>query len=418
VTIHEKIKPGYRQTDIGLIPEDWNAAPLSDLCALVNGRGFKPHEWERFGYPIIRIQNLNGSDEFNHFNGRFDPKLLVESGQLLFAWSGSRGTSFGPHIWRGQTALLNYHTWKVVTFDKKIDVLFFFHALRQLTKSIEDAAHGASALVHTQKREMENYLVPVPKSLPEQRSVAAALSDADALIASLGALIVKKRDLKQAAMQQLLTGQSRLPGFKDKWEVKRLSVVSWFQEGPGVRNYQFTNSGVKLLNGTNIYRGSLNLETTTRFISEAQAFGQYSHFLVEPGDIVIASSGITIDKFHDKIATVSPSDIPLCLNTSTIRFKPKRECLIDRYLVSFLASADFKRQIGGEATGSAQLNFGPSHLAKVEIRLPPTNEQMAIAAVLSDMDDELGALEAQRDKIRAIKQGMMQELLTGRTRLV
>lgn len=112
-SLNQKTPAGYKQTDIGVIPNDWMTSNLGDICILINGRGFKPYEWSREGLPIIRIQNLNGSDEFNYYEGHYNPKILIKHGQLLFAWSGSRGTSFGPHIWYGEDALLNYHTWKM-----------------------------------------------------------------------------------------------------------------------------------------------------------------------------------------------------------------------------------------------------------------------------------------------------------------
>ena len=111
-------------------------------------------------------------------------------------------------------------------------------------------------------------------------------------------------------------------------------------------------------------------------------------------------------------------NLPFCMNTSTIRFKPLDGLLISAFLFQVLTSDKFKTQISGQATGSAQLNFGPAHVEKVTLSLPPILEQTAIAAVLSDMHAELEALEARRNKTRALKQGMMQELLTGRTRLV
>lgn len=220
------VKSGYKQTDVGVIPEEWEARNIRDVCTLVNGRGFKPHEWQTTGLPIIRIQNLNGSDEFNFYSGQYNSKILIEPGQLLFAWSGSRGTSFGPHVWSGSRALLNYHTWKVVTNDSAADAGYLLHALRQLTRFIEDRAHGASALVHTQKWEMEKFPIPVPSNHLEQRAIATALGDMDALLNALERLIAKKRDLKQATMQQLLTGQARLPGFHGEREVKVLAEIT------------------------------------------------------------------------------------------------------------------------------------------------------------------------------------------------
>jgi type I restriction enzyme S subunit len=140
--------------------------------------------------------------------------------------------------------------------------------------------------------------------------------------------------------------------------------------------------------------------------------------LADAGDIVIASSGISIEKFHDKVAVVREHDLPFCMNTSTIRFKPFNGVLAPDFLFQFLTSDSFKRSIGGQATGSAQLNFGPSHVVKVNLPLPGHSEQTAIAAVLSDMDAEIATLGTKVTKARALKQGMMQELLTGRIRLL
>ena len=86
------VKPGYKQTEVGVIPNDWDVRQIREVCRLINGRGFKPDEWKTVGLPIIRIQNLNGSEDFNFYSGQYNPKILVEHGQLLFAWSGSGGS--------------------------------------------------------------------------------------------------------------------------------------------------------------------------------------------------------------------------------------------------------------------------------------------------------------------------------------
>lgn len=206
----DKKHTGYKQTELGEIPEDWEVVKFGSICTLINGRGFKPHEWSQNGLPIIRIQNLNGSDDFNFYDGDFDPKILVQHGQLLFAWSGSRGTSFGPHIWYGGDAVLNYHTWKLVVDNEMVDEGYFFHALKVLTKNIEDSAHGASALVHTQKGEMEKFDVILPSNKAEQAAIARVLSDLDKDIDSLMRRLTKTQQLKQGMMQELLTGRTRL----------------------------------------------------------------------------------------------------------------------------------------------------------------------------------------------------------------
>ena len=201
------------------------------------------------------------------------------------------------------------------------------------------------------------------------------------------------------------------------WE-ENLKDIIWFQEGPGVRKYQFTTRGVKLLNGTNIQQGVLDLDRTNRYISEKEAFGWYSHFLVDNGDILIACSGITVARFDEKVTIAEKYHLPLCMNTSTMRFKMKSDSIFKGFFMHYLKSSDFKKQIGGQATGSAQLNFGPSHVEKVIMEIPTSDEQKAIAQILSDMDTEITQLESKKEKYQAVKQGMMQELLTGKTRLV
>ena len=413
------MKAGYKQTEVGVIPEDWEVRSIGEVFRLVNGCAFKPEDWKESGTPIIRIQNLNDpTAAFNYSQAPVAERNRVDAGDLLFAWSGTIGSSFGARVWDGPSGVLNQHIFKVHMDQQKITLPFSLLVFSRVEDDIAKQAHGFKAsFVHVKKSDLIKVNLPLPP-IHEQRAIAEMMGNADGLICGLDRLLAKKRDLKKAAMHQLLTGQTRLPGFRGEWEVRRMSEISWFQEGPGVRNYQFTNSGVKLLNGTNICRGVLNLETTTRYISDIEAYGSYAHFLADEGDIVLASSGVTIEKLHEKIAFVKKEDLPFCMNTSTVRFKPIEGIIVDHFLFQFLASDSFKKQIGNQATGSAQLNFGPSHVANVALSLPPLPEQTAIAEVLSEMDTEIAALERRREKTLALKQGMMQELLTGRTRLV
>jgi len=180
----------------------------------------------------------------------------------------------------------------------------------------------------------------------------------------------------------------------EKWKTTPLSDAFWFQEGPGVRNWQFTASGIKLLNVANIERiGTLNLEKTNRHLDKAEVAKKYSHFLVDDGDLVIASSGISFDDdglLRTRGAFVNSSHLPLCLNTSTIRFKAVDGVSDLRFLRHWLDSRDFRSQITKFVTGSAQQNFGPSHLKATKICLPPLAEQERIAEVL-DKAEELRA---------------------------
>ena len=164
--------------------------------------------------------------------------------------------------------------------------------------------------------------------------------------------------------------------------VKRLykfPEVLFFQEGPGVRNHQYTTSGVKLLNVSNLRNGKIDLTTSDRYISENEAFNKYSHFLCDPNDFIIASSGIKIDSFDSKMGFIHQSDLPVCMNTSTIRFKVlKKEVLEIRYFMYYLKSIAFKKVLTKVVTGSAQLNFGPSHLKNMSISLPNLDIQKNI----------------------------------------
>jgi type I restriction enzyme S subunit len=171
------------------------------------------------------------------------------------------------------------------------------------------------------------------------------------------------------------------------WENVKIQDVLFFQEGPGVRNIQFTNSGVKLLNVGNINFGNLNLDATKIYISEKEAFGKYKHFLVEEGDLLIASSGIVVDNFHNKITWAKKEHLPLCLNTSTIRFRTLNSNILDiRYFSYFLKTRLFADQLSKLITGSAQLNFGPSHLKQISFPLPPLETQKRIAEILDAAD--------------------------------
>lgn len=173
-----------------------------------------------------------------------------------------------------------------------------------------------------------------------------------------------------------------------KVQMRKLQDVLFFQEGPGVRKFQFRESGVKLLNVGNINNGTLNTNTTKLYISDEEAYGKYSHFLVDEGDLLIASSGVVVNNFHNKIAFATKEDLPLCLNTSTIRFKTLDKSVFNiNYFKFFLKTIFFKSQLRRLITGSAQLNFGPSHLKQINVPVPTLSDQLHIANLLSKAEN-------------------------------
>ena len=189
-----------------------------------------------------------------------------------------------------------------------------------------------------------------------------------------------------------------------------LDEIFWFQEGPGVRNWQFQKEGIKLLNVANIEKnGQLNLAKTDRHLAPDEANGKYAHFLLDEGDLVIASSGISFDTdgmLRTRGAFVEREHLPLCLNTSTIRFKPKDGRSDLKFLRHWLDGSEFRGQITKLVTGSAQQNFGPTHLKALRISVPPLEEQRRIAAIL----DQAETLRTQRRTALALLDSLTQSL--------
>lgn len=167
------------------------------------------------------------------------------------------------------------------------------------------------------------------------------------------------------------------------WDIKKLSDVAFFQEGPGVRKWQFRNEGIKLINVKNIVNNYLVTENSDKYLDPDEVYRKYSHFLADAGDLVMASSGAT----WGKTAWVEEKHLPLCMNTSMIRFKSLNDkCLNIKYLRYFIHTDKFRHQMEKLITGSAQPNFGSSHLKQIEIPLPTLEKQKRIAAILDKAD--------------------------------
>ena len=229
---------------------------------------------------------------------------------------------------------------------------------------------------------------------------------------ALDQLIAKKRDLKQAAMQQLLTGQTRLPGFHGEWEVKRLGEVGTFAKGSGVKKDESQCGTLPCIRYGEIYtRHHDYIKEFYSFISPQVAA---TARLLKQGDLLFAGSGETKEEIGKCVAFLD--DFEAYAGGDIVILRPLG--VDSMYLGFCLNTPSINKQKASRGQGDAVVHISSSALADIELNLPPLPEQTAIAEVLSDMDAELAALEQRRDKTRALKQGMMQELLTGRTRLV
>ncbi len=406
----------YKQTDIGNIPNDWEVKILGELAKVTKLAGFEyslHFNSYNDGGEIIVIRGTNIThSELDLSDIKTIPistsnKLLrskLYKNDLVFAYVGTIGPVY--LVEENDRFHLGPNTSKI-TVKKDLNSNYLFHYFKSslLRNEMNDnISIGAQPSLSMSKIRSFRIITP---PLHEQQLIAQALSNTNALITNLQQLIAKKQQIKQGAMQQLLKP-------KEGWEVKPFKDLCWFQEGPGLRNWQFTKKGIKVINVTNLENGILNLERTNRHISLDEFHSMYEHFEIDENDIVIASSGNS----YGKVALVRKQDLPLVMNTSVIRFKPTKD-LDYNYLWTFLKSNEFKNQIDLLITGGAQPNFGPAHLNKISISIPPTKEeQTQIATILSDMDNEINALETKLLKYKNIKQGMMQNLLTGKIRLV
>ena len=260
----------------------------------------------------------------------------------------------------------------IVFRSKEADARYLRHFLvsdgfhRQFMQTVSGVG---GSLLRARPKYVAKIKIPLP-TLEEQRRIAAILDKGESIEALFSKREKAFRSVEESLFTALHEGDNR--GLTGK--AYSLSDVFWFQEGPGVRNWQFTTSGVKLLNVGNItIEGKVDLRRSERHVSEDEAFGKYSHFLVDEGDLLMPSSGIPIEGdglLRTRSAFATSSDLPLCMNTSTIRFKPKKEAASLLFLQGWLQSREFRVQITKLVTGSAQKNFGPSHLKQLTITLP------------------------------------------------
>ncbi|PEN09582.1 restriction endonuclease subunit S [Longimonas halophila] len=386
------------------IPESWEQTPLANICTLYNGRAFHRSEWESQGTPVIRLQNLTGGDDYYYSTLKLPPSKYCSEGDLLYMWSAT----FGPTIWKGPKAIYHYHIWKVDVKNSIASKNFLYFKLSEITQRLKERETSGSTMLHLTKQKMEKTDVLLPP-LPEQRAIADALSDVDALIERLDALIAKKRAIKTATMQRLLTGTQRLPGFDGDWTTKRLGEVTQIVNGgtPSSSVDAYWGGKIPWCTPTDI------TGTSGRFLSETErnitekGLANSSATLLPKGSLLLCSR-----------ATVGEVKIATTPITTNQGFK-SLICDSDtsnQYLYYLLLT--MKSDLEEVSSGSTFLELSKRSAAALEITLPPLEEQKAIATILSDMDAEIEALQARRDKTQDIKQGMMQELLTGRTRLV
>ncbi|MDF2274064.1 restriction endonuclease subunit S [Aeromonas caviae] len=434
----QTIPAGYKQTEVGVIPEDWDVKSIGETMTLINGYGFKPYQWMREGLPIIRIQNLNDDDApFNYYDGIVDSRFYINEGDLLFAWSGSKGSSFGARVWSGPRAILNQHIFKVVANNSFVESDFAYLILRSVQEDIEKKAHGfKSSFVHVKKGDLENTELPIPPK-QEQTAIANVLLDSDALIDALEQLIAKKQAIKTAVMQQLLTGRARLPQFALRPDGTpkgyKTSELGQIPEDWDALTYgdiftflsTATNSRADLSNSGDfgyIHYGDIHTKWNNKLdlcVFDLPRVSRHlvSSSFVENGDVIMADASEDYDGIGKSVEICNVGDDKIVSGLHTFLLRDKNKLLVDGYRGFLHSIPAVKKAFDRLATGMKVYGISKNNLIVVPVPLPPKQEQTAIATILTDMDSELTALEQKLAKARDVKQGMMQQLLTGRIRL-
>ena len=290
------------------------------------------------------------------------------------------------------------------------DNLFLEFMVQNAVKSLLALSAG-STFPNLDSKSLRTIQIASPP-LPEQKAIARVLSDVDELIRECDLLIAKKRDIKQGTMQQLLTGKKRLPGFSGEWEVVNLdSVAEIIDPHPSHRAPKINSNGIPFVGIGDISIDGKIDYSTVRMVDESIYNEHNQRYKINEGLLGIgrvASIGKVVN-LKDDIGkyTVSPTIAII-----------KSKNIFKNMLFYILCSKDVEKQFSSISNGSTRQSIGITILRKIRIPLPTFPEQKAIAQILSDMDAEIEALEKKRDKYKAIKQGMMQDLLTGKTRLI
>ena len=402
------VRPGYKQTEVGVIPEDWDVKNFGDLVNYTKGYAFKSSEYVNSGVRVIRVSDTtydsikdDGAVFISEGSANSYAKWCLRENDLIFSTVGSKPPMYDslvgkvilvPHEYSGSLLNQNAVLIRANKYSKGFQKLLLNHfRTDRYIRYIEMIFRGNANQASITLANLFEYKLPLPPTLAEQEAIAEALSDTDALIESLEQLLTKKRQIKQGTMQEWLTGKKRLPGFSRDWELKALGDIAIAKKGSQLSRSLVTEHGkFAHLNGgisPSGYTNSSNTIGGTIAISEGGNSCGHVQFMSEP----YWSGG--------HCYSVIPNGVD------------------NQFLYHALKSE--QPQIMGLRVGSGLPNVQKTALLAFELRLPKDPvEQTAIATILSDMDVEIAALEAKLSKARQLKQGMMQELLTGRIRLI
>jgi len=412
------VKKGYKQTEVGVIPEDWEVKKLGEFAHVATGNTPPTNDQTNYGHDYFfvspadlgRGKYIVDTDKKLSKKG-FDISRKFPKSSILFTCIGSTIGKSGI----AQCELTSNQQINAIFPNDNYSSDYLYYALNLLSPRIKSLA-GEQAVPIINKSEFEETFIPLPTTQAEQAAIAIALSDADALISSLEKLIAKKRNIKQGAMQELL-----MP--KEGCMMKKLGEIFTFSGGYSASREQLSNDGFCYLHYGDIHGAKktfINVKNEYTEIPKLKILlkNVSPKSLLSDGDIVFVDASEDDEGTSRHIVVKNPDGIPYISGLHTIVAKSKDNSLDNDFKRYCFQTKVVKSQFKFYAVGTKVSGISKTNIAKIEIAIPSKAEQTRIATILSDMDAEIEQLEQKLDKYKMIKQGMMQELLNGRTRLI
>lgn len=412
----------FKPTEIGLIPEDWVLQSVGKDCivkARIGWQGLTTSEYMHHGeYGLITSTDIiNGKVNWNscYFVSKFryeqDKNIIIKVGDILISKDGTIG-KVGIVYEMPFPATLNSGVFVVRSRNQQIQKATALAFISPYFKDFIKRLTAGSTIIHLYQKDIVKFTYPVPKYIDEQNNIASALTSIDNLLLSLDKLIEKKKLIKQGAMQELLTGKKRLPGFTGEWVERRLGEISKIYRGGSPRpieNYLTTmNDGINWIKIGDVDKSAKYIYKTHERIKPS---GISSSRYVKSGDFLLSNS---MSFGRPYILRTSG-----CIHDGWLVIQDYHQNCDCNFLYYTLSSNYILLQYKAKAAGSSVLNLNKNIASGVIIKYPKElQEQQAIAEVLSSMDKEIESLEAKKAKYEQIKLGMMQQLLTGKIRLI
>lgn len=407
--VEEKVREGYKKTEVGVIPDEWDIKTVRNICKIygrIGFRGYTVNDIVAKGYGAISLSPSNIIDDkldttkctyISWYKYEESPEIKIYNGDVLLVKTGSTYGKVACVSGLNEKATINPQL--VVFKNIKVNNIYFGYLMNsKVAKEQINSAIVGGAIPTLSQEQIYNFIFPIPNDINEQKGIADALNGVDKLLQSLEKLIDKKKKIKQGTMQQLLTGKKRLPGFSGEWEVKKLGDIAECLD-----NYRIP------LNDSQ----RANMKGDIPYCGANGIMDYVNDYCIDDDIILIAEDGGYFDEYRTRPIAYRINGKAWVNNHAHI-IKAK----VGGYQ-NFLFYSLVHKNILEFIVGGTRAKLNKSNLMKIEVSLPSElTEQKQIAYIFENMDSEIATLQQKLEKYKKVKQGMMQELLTGRIRLI